>query len=121
MMPVALDMGETEQVDERQILLHCESGLGGEIFSRHEITRAAIHIQCPASRRVEQRAIEALAVLARYTGIAMGDGLHKGIESVVGFVDQRLRHVGQSSHIGLQGIGAGKRLLDIQRRCGEPL
>src|SRR4030081_3171775 len=41
MMAVALDVGEAEQADQRQILLHRESCLGGEIFRRYEVPRAA--------------------------------------------------------------------------------
>src|ERR1700737_3712355 len=41
MMAVALDMGEPEQVDQGEILLHRQSGLGGEILTGHEVALTA--------------------------------------------------------------------------------
>src|SRR5678815_1163580 len=40
-MAVALDVAEPEQRDERQVLLHGQARLSGEIFGRHEERVAA--------------------------------------------------------------------------------
>src|SRR4029079_1904842 len=71
MMAIALDMAEAEQGDEREILLHADAGERGEILGRHEIALApGLAIELADTRGVEDRLVEALAVLARHAGIA---------------------------------------------------
>ena len=38
---VAFDVADADQIDQRQILLHREAGLGGQVLAGHEIARRA--------------------------------------------------------------------------------
>ena len=54
-MPVALDMGQPEQVDQCEVLLHGEPGLGGEILLTEIVLVIvpAFHIQQRAALRMD--------------------------------------------------------------------
>ena len=60
MMAVTFDMGQTEQACERQILLHGQSRLCGQIFTRQQVLLALAAPE-PAACEVDQRFVEALA------------------------------------------------------------
>ena len=66
MMGIALDMGQAEQRHQRQVLLDADAGPGREILGRHEMAGA----QPGDTGGIEDRLVEALAVLARHAGIA---------------------------------------------------
>ena len=92
-MAVALDMGQPEQRDQRQVLLHADARPGGEVLGRHEVARApASALSLRDARGVEDRLVEALAVLARDAGVAERQRRRERRQLAVGFVDdQRLQ------------------------------
>src|SRR5262245_7761440 len=70
-MTVALDVLEPQQGDQRQVLLHADAGERGQVFGRHKVAGGTgLAIPFGNARRVEDRFIEPLAVLAGDPGIA---------------------------------------------------
>src|SRR5262245_58928581 len=61
-MAVALGVGDADESAEREILLHGESGLAGQVLSGHEVVftaRTPLRSAC----RIDDRLVEALAGL----------------------------------------------------------
>ena len=65
MVTVALDMGEAEQIDQRQILLDGETGLRGQVLAGHEvIRRSRFGVPVRAARGIQNGFIQTFAAFA---------------------------------------------------------
>src|SRR6202163_5109713 len=92
MVPVALDVGESEHACQCEVLLHCESRLHRQVFCRQEVAPRRRAVPERTSGRVEQRFVDTLLPLARNPGAAERTRRRKRVEGCVGLVDeQRLR------------------------------
>ena len=85
-MAVALAVRQAEQREQREVLLHRESGLAGQVFGRHEVARrgtVSLRLRIPAlaARAVDERLVQALAGLARDAAPAEFGGVREGIEA----------------------------------------
>src|SRR5437660_1842759 len=70
MVPVALDVGESEHACQRQVLLHRESRLHRQVLPGKEIAARCVPVPERTSGGVEQRFVDTLATLARDAGVA---------------------------------------------------
>ena len=86
MMPVALDVRHAEERHERQVLLHAQARLGGEVLGGHEVTPAG-GIPVRTARRIQDGLVEPLAHLARDAEVPERPGGGKAPELRVGLVD----------------------------------
>ena len=115
MVAVALDMGDAEERDQSEILLHADPGPGGEILARHEVARAPrLRIELRHPRGVEQRLVEALAVLAGDPGIAERQRRRERVELAVGLVDDERARAPELLDRARQRHRPLDRLLDEQ-------
>src|SRR5438132_7383604 len=117
---VALGVLQAEQRRERQVLLNAKSRLHGQILARQEIARRDAVIPLRTARRVEQRLVDSLAALARYSGVAGCARARKCVEGRVGFVDEKWLRLRKRRYVGVEGDRARQRLLQIQRRREQP-
>src|SRR5262249_39166317 len=93
MMAITLDVRQPEQIDQCEILLHSQPGLGGEILTGHEVALAAgLGVAHSAAGGVEDGFVEPLAAFARHSGVAEVAGRWEGAELGVGLVEPALRH-----------------------------
>ena len=119
---VALDVGQAEQRDQRQVLLHREARLRRQVLARQEVAAvAALGIPEPAARQVDERLVEALAVLRRDAAVAERAGAHEGVELAVGLVDDHRPIACQRRDAARERDLALDRLLDEERRRAELL
>ena len=119
---VALDVGQAEQRDQGQVLLHRQAGLRRQVLAREEEADVvALGVPEPAARQVDDRLVEALAVLRRDAAVAEGAGAHEGIELAVGLVDDHRPKARQRRDAARERDLALDRLLDEERRGAELL
>src|SRR5947208_12466257 len=70
-VPVAFDVWNAEQRQQREVLLHCQAGGRGQVFARdEEWPRASSFVPCRAAQRVDERFVQSLAALARDAAVA---------------------------------------------------
>src|SRR5207253_6043138 len=115
--PVALDVRQAEERDEREILLDREPRLDGEVLAGHEVVAAPLG----AARGVDDGLVEALAGLGRNAPVAQRLGARKGVERIVGLVDDHWFFPAERRNISGQGILALDRLLDERDARHEAL
>ncbi len=121
-VPVALDMRDAEQRHQRQVLLHADPGPGGQVLGRHEIAaRLAVGVEFRHARGVQQRFVQALAVLARHPGIAELQRVWERVQLAVRFIDDQRLFPGQRADGFRQGDRAPDRLFDEQDRFHQAL
>ena len=115
-------MGDAQQIDQRQILLHRQAGLGGQVLGRHEVACCtAVGVPLRAARGVENRLVEALAGLGRHAIVAARARQFEGVQSAVGFIDDHRQAQRAAGEIDLESRRALDRLLDEQDRSDEAL
>src|SRR4051812_7167800 len=115
MMAVAFGMGNADQRAERQILLHAETGLTGEILAGDEKFFAARAPFCRA-HRIEDRLVDTLAGLRGNAAIAKRSGGRERVIGVVGLVNDKIAP-GQCAQWRLPENLTWHRLFDIQQLC----
>src|SRR5450755_4833756 len=109
-MAVALDVGESEDAGQCEILLYREPRLHRQVFTRQEVATGRRAVPERASRRVEKRFVDPLATLARYTRVAERARRRKRGERCIGLVDQQrlraraLRYFGFNRQRSRQGL-----------------
>ena len=89
MMAVALGMGHADEGAEREVLLHGEPRLAGEVFARDEESLSLAAPLCGA-RGVDDRLVEALAGFRRDAAIAERTRGRKGIVGIIGLIDDEI-------------------------------
>ena len=121
MMAVALDVGQPQERHQRQVLLHAHPRQRGQVLRRHEIPlRACLRVELGDARGIEDRFVEALAVLAGDAAVAELQRRGERGELAVRLVDDERFQLGQRIDGLLQGRGALDRLLDEQRGGDQP-
>ena len=120
MMPVALDMRRADQGREREILLHRDAGLRGQVLGRHEVAAGLFAVPFLDARAVDQRAVEALAGFRRDAAIAERAGARERFDVGIRLVDLDRHLVRQRLHRRRQRAVARDRLLDEDDRGLEP-
>jgi len=113
MMAITLDVRQPEQIDQCEILLHSQPGLGGEILTGHEVALAAgLGVPHSAAGGVEDGFVEPLAAFARHSGVAERAGKWEGAELGIGLVDDHRLDARQCGHVPVERMLAIDRLLD---------
>src|SRR2546426_6268561 len=121
-MAVALGVNQAEERYEREVLLQRKAGLQRQVLARHEVARGAfLAVPQPAARRVEQRLVEALAVLGRDPGIPEAPRPRKRLERIVRLVDDHRLFLRQRRHVAGERVLPVHRLLDEGDARGEAL
>ena len=115
MMAVALGMGDADQRAKREILLHRQSRLAGQILAGNEAFLAG---GAPFGRtgRVDHRLVDALAGFRGDTAIAERPRDREGVVGIVGLVDDEIAPR-QRAERRSAGDVARHRLFDIQELC----
>src|SRR5262245_13536523 len=70
-MTVLLDVLESEQARQREILLHRRPGLSGQILRGHEIPRGSIAVPASTARAVQDRLVQTLTRLDGHARVAV--------------------------------------------------
>ena len=89
MMAVALGMGDADQRAERQILLHAEPGLAGQVLAGDE-EFFAFRAPFRGAGRVDDRLVDALAGFRRDAAIAERARRRERVVGIVGLVDDEI-------------------------------
>ena len=113
MMAVALGMGHADQGAQRQILLHGQSRLAGEILAGNEMLRA-FRAPLRRARRIDDGFVDALAGFRGDAAIAERPRRREGIVGIISLVDDEVA-LGQRAERRLPGDIARHRLLDIEQ------
>ena len=119
MVPVALDVAESEHTCQCEVLLHRESRLHRQVFCRQEVAPRRRAVPERTSGRVEQRFVDTLATLARNAGVAERARRRKRVEGRVGLVDQQRLRARKLRYIRFQSQRTRQRLLQVQRRGNQ--
>src|SRR6266550_2503875 len=82
-MAVALSVTDADQRAEREVLLHGEPGLTGQVLAGDEIF-SALRAPLGGAGGVDDRFVDALARLRRDTAIAERAGHGKGVIAIIG-------------------------------------
>lgn len=113
MVTVALGMGNADQRAEREILLHGQSGLAGQVFAGDEAFRAG-RAPFGRARGIDHRLVDALAGFRRDAAIAERARHRECIIGIVGLVDDEIT-AGERAERRGPGDIARHRLLDIEQ------
>ena len=117
MMAVALGMGDADQRAEREILLHAEAGLTGQVLAGDEEPFAA-RAPFGGAGRVDDRLVDALAGFRGDAAIAERARHRERVVGIVGLVDDEVAPR-QRAERRLPGDVARHRLLDVQQLCRD--
>ena len=122
-VPIALDMGHANQVDQGQVLLHRQTGLHRQVFGRHEIApwRGRFLVPGDAASGVQQRAVHPFAGFAGDAGVAPFAGHHKGVEQAIGFVHDDGHAQVHFVQVDVHRVQAVDGLFDEQDAGHQPL
>ena len=113
MVAVALGMGDTDQGAEREVLLHGEPGLAGQVFARDEIF-VALRAPFGRARRVDDRLVETFAGFRGDAAIAERTCRRKRVIGIVPLVDDEVAPR-KPAERRPPGDLARHRLLDIEQ------
>ena len=113
MVAVALGMGDADQRAEREILLHGQSRLAGQVLAGDEAFFAAC-APFGRARRVDHRLVDALAGFRGDAAIAERPRHRERVVGIVGLVDDEIAPR-QRAERRLTGDVARHRLFDIQQ------
>src|SRR5258708_4900542 len=113
MMAVALGMGDADQGPEREILLHAETGLTGQVPAGDEVP-SACRAPFGGARRIDDRLVDALARFGGDAAIAERARYRKRFIAIVRFVDDESA-ASECSKRRLPKDVTRHRLLDISQ------
>src|SRR6476620_8887882 len=116
-MTVALGMGDANECAKREVLLHAEAGLTGEVLARYEKPFAA-SAPFGGTDRIDNGLVDALAGFRGDAAIAERARRRKCIIGIVGFVDDEIA-ASERAKRRLLGDLARHRLLDVQQLCRD--
>src|SRR5213596_3162150 len=101
MVAVALGMGDADQCAKREILLHAEADLTGQVLARYEEFFAA-RAPFGGAGRIDDRLVDPLAGFGGDAAITKRARRRKCIIGIVGFVDDEIA-AGQRTERRLPG------------------
>ena len=114
-MSVAFYVRDADEIDQRQILLHRQACLSGQILAGHETAgRTCLGVPVRAACGIENGFVQPLAAFAGDARIAEAAGARERAEFVIGFVDDDWLYARQRRQVAIERMRTGDRLFDEQ-------
>src|ERR1700739_2142031 len=89
MVTVALGMGDANEGAKREVLLHAEPGLTGQVLARYEVP-FVFRAPDRRTRRIDNRLVDALAGFGRDAAVTEFARRRESVIAIVGLVDDEI-------------------------------